>query len=283
MKRKWIWGLAALPLIVGLVFAKALADKRPQLVLRGKNITALTISPDGKKALARDRNLESSWLIKLEEGQPYLIEGSADSVNCFSPDGKKIYQLVTKLFSDNPSVFHRALVVTDVYMNRKEGEFGFAPDATPYGVWWHDSEITVESASLTWRFEASSLKLKSTQKHNRPQRSATLCPDGQTIYWPVVSQTRNPKLSAWNFADLQSGKVLWSRPKNQTLAGFSVDGRTVLWSNGDANVGVMAHDTRTGREKWRLRGPQSDVLALSPDEKFVYEARQNGELWKWPR
>lgn len=26
---------------------------------------------------------------------------------------------------------------------------------------------------------------------------------------------------------------------------------------------VIAHDTRTGKEKWRSRGPQSSVLALT--------------------
>ena len=53
MKRKWVWGLAALPLVIGLVVAKPLADKRPKLVARGFEASALKFSPNGKLLFAQ--------------------------------------------------------------------------------------------------------------------------------------------------------------------------------------------------------------------------------------
>lgn len=284
MKRKWMLALATLPLIILLVFAWRLADKRPQLVARDLKVAELWISPDGKSIVTHGDWSPKSHIIRLDGGSQVSIPTS-NSEFFFSPDGTKLYQLNFE-FEPQGEKFHQTLVLYDAASGRREGRFQFARSVLLYGALWRDGEVVVESDRQTWHFEARSLRLLGTQKRNKlAQRIATLCPDGETIYWPIGQGKWNTSPYIWTFADLRTGRILWSdgpKPVDVTPVGFSGDGRIVLWSGGKSNGEVVARDTRTGVEKWRLRGPQSSVIALSPDASAVYEAR-DGKLWKWPR
>ena len=284
MKRKWIWSLAALPLIIFWVVAKPLADKRPQLVARDVDATGLVISPDQSKALAR--GIAATHIVNLKDGSQISIPGNDNSRNFFSPDGKEIYQLSTEREKQHPDKYRDSLVVRDADSGRAQGQFQFANNANLYGVWWHGNEIIAESPRQTWHFDANTLRLLNAQPQhrtlqNRALQSVTLCPDGKT-----GAKIEEFGTDFYKFFDLDSGKMLWKLSNEEAMPSqFPPDGAVVLTQKIlTRNIGdFIARDLRTGAEKWRLRGPQSSVLALAPDESAIYEARENGELWKWPR
>ncbi len=285
MKRKWMWAVATLPLVVGFVVAKRLVDKRPRVVARDVDASALIISRDEKRAVTRGNAAEWSHVIDLDDGSQFSIPGDINSHNFFSPDGKKIYQLNTEWEHQGSAKFHDVFVVRDSASGHTEGQYRFASGADLYGIWWDGDEIIAESPRQTWHFKARSLRLVSTQKQHRAQKYAILCPDGQTIYWDHQTDSMGAAPNVWEFADLHTGKIQWSESRfgSGVPLEFSSDGRIVLWSGGVQQSEIIARDTRNGTEQWRLRGPQSDVIALSPDQSAIYEARPNGELWKWPR
>ena len=185
---------------------------------------------------------------------------------------------------DSQDAFYNILLVRDANSGRIEGKFRFPRNAELYGVWWHEEEIIAESPYQTWHFEPRTLHLVSTQRQHRTQTWSwrkqaycDLCPDGQTLHCM--------RLYTREYIDLRTGKTLWkesndSRKGGENTVGYSANGRTVLMHK---DKDVIARDTRTGKEQWRLRGLQSSVIALAPDQSAIYEARQNGELWKWPR
>ena len=275
MKRKWIWGLAVVPLIAGFVFAKRLADKRPRLVARNVNTSTLTISPDGTKAV-----INGNHVVNLEDGSQITISGDVSSRSSFSPDGKKIFQFNSERDNPQSESYHEVLALVDSNSGQRQGRFSFADIPNVYGVWWRGDEIIAESPSQTLVFETRDLRLIRTQQRIRKRWHGFLCPDGQTIY--ALSAGLSPE--NFEFADLDTGKILWKRaqPSGGHPLTFSMDGQIVLWPDPQKG-GVTALNTRTGVEKWRTRGPQSSVVALSPDESAIYEARPNGELWEWPR
>ena len=286
MNRKWMGALAALLVVGAFVFAKSLADKRPRLVARDVDASDLVISPEGKRLVANANGANSSHVIDLENGLQFSISNVSYPRSSFSPDGKKIYQLNTEWENPNSQKIYDVLVLWDAYSGRKEGQFRFASGDNIYGAWWSGNEIIVESAQRTWHFEARTLRLKTVQKQYRKATYAVLCPDGQTFYWNGEAEAKGEKPGFTEFADLRTGKMLWiwSQPDCDTLLGFSVDGGTVFGMSGLENQHeIVARETRTGKEKWRFRGPQYTVMALAPDESAIYEARPNGELWKWPR
>ena len=276
MKRKWIWGLAAVPVIIGFAFAQRLADKRPRLVARGVATSTLTVSPDGKKVL-----VNGNRIVNLGDGSQIIISGDVSSRSYFSPNGKKILQFNSERDTPQSEQSHNVLVLVNSNSGQRQGSFSFADILNVHGVWWNGDEIIAESPDQTLVFETRSLRLVHKQTQRRKNWYGFLCPDGHTIYWPSAGVA--PEIL--EFADLNTGKILWSRTQvssGNPLA-FSPDGKTVLWPDDTRKGGVVALNTRTGKEKWRMHGPQSSVLALSPDESAIYEARPNGELWKWPR
>lgn len=284
MKRKWLWLLAGVPLVVGLVLARRLADKRPRLVARGLKVSEMAISPDGKRIVVQGNWSAKSRIIRLDDGSQVSIPSSS-SAFFFSPDGTKLYQLNFE-FEHQGESFHQTLVLYDADSGRVEGRFQFERGLNLYGALWRDGEVVAESPRQTWHFEAHGLRLSGTQKRQPARRNATLCPDGKTLYWRSEEERMSTTPMTLYFADLGSGKILWQGKLalvGGMPLGFSVDGRTVLFSDGKRKGEVIARDTRTGAEQWRLRGPQSSVLALAPDQSAVYEARGNGELWKWRR
>ena len=278
-----MWGLAVVPLIAVLVFSWRLTNKRPHLVARGLSIAELTIAPDEKSIVVSENGWsQKSQIIRLDSGSRTSIPTSVSEL-FFSPDAKNLYQLNFEFERQNEK-FHQTLVFYDAVSGRRKGRFQFDRGVLLYGATWRDGEIVVESDRQSWHFEAQSLRLIGTRTRNRlARRNATLCPDGETIYWSIGQGKWDTRPYIWTFADLRTGKILWSdgpKPADVAPVGFSPDGRVVLWPSGKSEI--VARDTRTGVEKWRLRGPRSSVVALSPDANAVYEAR-DGKLWKWPR
>ena len=90
MKRKWMWALAAFAVVAGFVFAKRLADKRPRLVMRGVNASALVVSPGEKRVLSRGSSFVATHVFSLKDGSYIYMPGDINSRQIFSPDGKKI-------------------------------------------------------------------------------------------------------------------------------------------------------------------------------------------------
>lgn len=212
---------------------------------------------------------------------------SGSSSFFFSPDGTKLYQLNLE-FEHQSGSFHQALVLYDADSGRREGQFQFESGIIIYSATWREGEIIAQSSFQSWRLNSRNLRLLATQNQNSKLvlPSIDLCPDGETLYWRIDKDNIGSKPHTWNFADRHTEKILWSDgPKfnGGAPSGFSVDGHIVLSAGGTPKGEVSARDVRTGKERWRLRGPQSSVLALAPGEGAVYEARPNGELWKWPR
>ena len=288
MKRKRVWVLAALLLCVVFACAKWLANKRPLLVGSGLDISEMTVSPDGERIVVPDKWGMKSQIIRLVDSSRISIPISTSASYFFSPDGTKLYQRNFYLdFDEQGESFHHTLVLYDAASGRVEGRFQFKRGVNLYGAAWRDGEVVAESARQTWHLAPSTLQLTSTQPRQSPHHSASLCPDGQTLYWRgdwLNGQARmGVNADTWSFADLNSGEILWNDPQRLGPLGFSTDGRTVLFFDSRGESKIIARDTRTGAEKWRLRGPQSPIIALSPDQSAIYEARSNGELWEWPR
>ena len=309
MKRNWMWLLAVVPLFAGFVFVTFMVDERsqttgerlqvadkrsplilkhPKLVTRGLDFSDLVISPTGEKAVVRGNfGSDGDWsrIVNLNDGSKISAPGSVLARNIFSPDGKRICQLDVEMEKPTSDEFNDVLVLSDASTGKTEKKFHFAPGANLYGFWWQGGEITVESPRQTWRFEARELRLVSTQTRRR-KHNANLCPDGKTLYWERTTDKTGVAPVTWSFADVNTEKILWSdTPITEAggPTGFSVDGRVVLWKDVQAPNDIIARDIRTGAEKWRFRGPKSSVVALAPDNSALYEVRENGELWKWPR
>ena len=296
MKRKRIWVLAVVPLIVGFVFAKQLADKRPQLVARDVFADAgLIFSGDEQRfAAVRDESayqrISAQIVGNFGAERIEVLTDSIDPFLFFSPDGKWIYQLDLDSYYGstndmgmdyrNPRPDEKiGLVGRNGLDNQSRATIRFTfpgPQKDFYGAYLFDHEIVVESREKTWYLDANNLRILNTQVQKRSLTSVHLCPDGKTLYRRVYGHT-----DFWEFLDLPTEKTLWKLPDdNSGFPKISGDGRLSLRiEQGE----VVARDTRTGVEKWRLRGPQSGVIALAPDQSAIYEARPNGELWKWPR
>ena len=285
MKRKWLWALVALPLIVGFVFAKRLADKRPQLMARGIDGSNMLISSDGEWLFAP---LEISDFVTGRlfgfDGQPLKFAPSHDSrpgvltsiaaLHRINVDGKSRQKSEATLEEVS---FYAGEVKLGATKKPDKKRFIFpGRDEDLYGVCVRDGEIIVESRLDTWHLNAKNLHVLREQKRQRALSHATLCPDGKTLFYDLDSEK-----GIYQFSDIETAKPLWKRQFGARYnLRFSLDGRLLVTSE---NGVVIARDTRTGVEKWRLRGPQSPYIALAPDESAIYEARKNGELWKWPR
>ena len=302
MKRKTMVLLAVTPLIFGLIVAKRLADKRPRLVARlttqlpspkgstrWTHAIALFVSPDGRHLFARD-GYGFGQHIDLSAGSPIAFPLVVPITDIsygvwFSPDNQSIYMVSgykPKGTGGQESAWHRSIVARDARSGKLKRQFvlplRIQLNGNPfYGLRVSGDQTVVESRGKTWRLDANMLQLIGTQARQRPLTWVQLCPDGQTGYrFLAVAQS-----SGMEFFDLQSGRSLWKTARLARYpAPFSADGRLVLTQE---NGVIFARETRTGKEQWRFQGPQSDVLALAPDQSAIYEARTNGQLWKWPR
>ena len=279
MKRTWMWGLAALPVVVGLVFAQALADKRPRLVARGVVTSFLKFSPDGRLLFAHSPAQTFGVTIALKDGSRTQIPGDYNPETAFfSSDSRRIYEIfsLSEVNMEGIDVYYR-IVGHDARDGKSATKFAFPSTGLLEDAYVRGDQIVVESSAKIWYLNARDMKVTGAQSRKQHLSSVhLLCPDGQT-----VCRRNQVPTDVWEFVDLPTGKLLWKLPLDDTgYPIFSSDGRLTLRKSGDQ---VIARDTRTGAEKWRLRGPQSSVIALAPDQSALYEARENGELWKWPR
>lgn len=240
--------------------------------------TDLTISADGTQLFARDNSQHFGQVLNLQHGSRANVRASDFNFTpIFSADKTRIYQLQVNVNMNNgkPWDIPPALLAHDINSGKIKAIFDFSSEEDHfYGAFLQGDIVTVESKNKTWHLDSRNLQIISVEKQNRPVTYAILCPDSRTLYDVVTGDD-----ARWEFTDLESGKLLWQK-RTGALAGFSVNGQDCLWQE-DGEVIVC--DTRTGAEKWRLRGPQSAVLALSPDENAVFEARSDGKLWRWPR
>ena len=285
MKSKWIWSLAALPLVVGLFVAKPLADKRPVLVARGIDGSNLLVSSDGEWLFAK--YTDSTYIIGRVigfDGNSLKFAQPSDSRLCVLSSIAALYRINVDSVSRKKSEgtleelsFYSDESNFGATENPDKARFVFpGRDEDFYGVRVRNQEVIVESRLQTWHLDAKSLHVIRTQKRNRALSQMTLCPDGKTLFHDLDSEK-----GIYEFADIETAKPLWRRQLGALYnLHFSLDGcLLVALENGV----VIARDTRTGKEKWRLRGPQSSYFALAPDQSAIYEARSNGELWKWAR
>ena len=278
MKRKWIWGLAIVPLIIGFIVAKSLADKRPRLVARGVNAKnlSMSISPDGKWLYTAGRTIEVAGNASF---QFPLSETDFDGPTFFCENGTRLCQFSYEIPPCGFGVScHSVLSLRSARSGKVISRFDF-PDSDStinvYGASLQGNEIVVESQQKTWRFQVKNLRFLSLQKRQRTLPAAGLCPDGKTLYRGVIAT------KTLEFRDLHTEKLLWTIPQEISRSPqFSFDGALFLMRKKGE---IIAYDTRTGKENWRFHGPQSSAIALSPDQSAIYEARPNGELWKWPR
>ena len=285
MKRKWIWGLAALPLVVGLFVAKRLADKRPRLVARNIDGTNLLVATDGEWLFAKynDSTSTTGRVIGFD-GKLLEFARPSDSRLCVLASIAALYRINV----DRESRKKSEATLEELSFYTGESNFGATEnpdkerfifpgrDEDLYGVCVRGREIIVESRLNTWHLDAKNLHIISVQKRNRSLSHATLCPDGKTLFHDLDSAK-----GIYEFADIETAKPLWKRQLGALYnLRFSLDGRLLITSK---NGLVIARDVRSGTEKWRLLGPQSPYVALSPDQSAIYETRANGELWKWPR
>lgn len=293
MKRKWIWALTALLLSVGFVLVKRVADKRPRvmardvetptlvvspiaderaiLVARDVEASLLEVSPDGQLLFAHSEAQQSATVIGLKEDLRVVIPVDYNPVSAFfSADSRRIYEIYNQpdVNADGIDV-HFRISGHDARTGKSAREFVFPLSENIYGAYARGTEILVESKQKTWRLDERTLRVLGTRPQKRTTFDETLIPDGKTLF------TLDAQHNTFKFKDLITHKLLWQIRDNEWNSVFSPDGRTVLTQK---NNEIVARDTRTGDEQWRLRGPQSSVVALSPDEKTLYRSAQKRRI-----
>ena len=300
MKRKWIWALAVVPLIAGLVLAKRLADKRPRLVAhlktsvpvgggtsRAIHATNLFISPDGSRLFVRYLGEGFGDGVALTTGSvSRMPDPDIQHDVLFSADGRHFYHLDSCRFDVSAKQDHRcqALSLFDARSGVLQKQFVIPKTAHVayknfYGTALAQGQLVLEGRGHTWRLDPNDLRVVGVYPNQHTLRMGHFCSDGKTLSLLQINRANNA-LTA-QFFDLQSEKLLWQMPLEENWKfATSSDGRIAL--SLEHRV-VISRDLRTGAEKWRLPGPQSHVLAVAPDQSAIYEARANGELWKWPR
>ena len=311
MKRKWILAVAVLPLVIGLivaerlsdkhprvVVAKPLADKRPRVVVHlttsvpvgggTKRIyaTELFMSPDGKKLFVRYNSERFGQIIALDTGSVTQLPDSNGNYNVFfSTDSRNLYQM--EGYSPAPSAKEisgrEAFSLRDARTGALKSRFvDFKPtgliltgEGALYGAALHQKRIVLGLGERTIFLDPGNLQILGTNRNKGVfKNDGWLCAGGEIFYSHSATQ-------AVDFFDLQTKKLLWQLPLNADWKfAISSDGHLVVTPERGF---VVARDLRTGQEKWRFRGPRSQVLTVTPDQSAIYEARESGELWKWPR
>ncbi len=301
MKRKWIWALAVLPLVAGLIVAGRLADNRPRLVAhltssvsgisvfpsRAIHATDLFISPDGKRIFVRYIGEDFGEIVDLTTGSVSQMPDT-DNVDfqynvLFSADSRYFYQV--SFCSPTPSGERsqdcQALLSRDARSGVINQQFVISNYVVEdfYGIALDRKKILLRSRAKAWLLNFMTLQVVGSDRKRGTFKNVRLCTDNKTIYSFQLDQKYG--ITTVQFFDLQSEKLLWQMPLEGELRfTMSSDGLIVLSME---NGVVIARDLRTGQVKWRFSGPRNHVLAVSPDQSAIYEARENGELWKWPR
>src|SRR5262249_5751851 len=109
------------------------------------------------------------------------------------------------------------------------------------------------------------------ESHWRAPSTVVVSADGKT----VVSWGADQGVRRWQAT---GGKSLaaFPAPVGTRLATFSADGRTVALANRDGSIRL--HDTATGKEQSRLKGPPNGVFAMAfPPGGKALAARGNDD------
>ncbi len=288
MKRELIWALAIVPLIFSPAMAEPLVDKSPRLVARNFEVVELIFSTDGKWLFGDNGFMVGQTLALTGGARARIFSDSQDNFIGFSPDDKWIFQLGLDSYEgfidDEGYDFRNPTpdgIIGIVGRSTREGSketirFTFTgARADFYGAYLRDDEIIVESREMTYHLDAHNLRVLRTEPQTRTLRNVIwLLGDGKTV---LVSGGR----LGLKFVDLPTEKTLWTQPYGAGSGfRFTLDGRLILRMESGV---IVAREARTAKEVWRFRGPASRYFWLSPDQTAIYEARPNGELWKWPR
>lgn len=200
MKRKWIWVVAAAPLVVGLVFAKRLADKRPRLVALDVDTSALVISPvadnpailmardiyasllevspDGQLLFAHSEAQQSATIIVLKNDSRSVIPADYNPVSAFfSADSRLIYEIYNQpdVNADGIDV-HFRISGHNARSGKSAREFVFPLSENIYGAYARGTEIIVESQQKTWRFDERTLHVLGTRPQKRTASDSFFIP-----------------------------------------------------------------------------------------------------------
>ena len=293
-----MWLLAALPMVVSLFFAESFVGKRPHIVAHlttsvpegggTKRIyaTDLVMSPDGKKLFVRYNNARMGQIIALDTGSVTPLPDSNGNYSVFfSTDSRNLYQMED--YSSAPSVketFGREVfslrdartgALKSRFIDFKSIDLILTGEGMIYGSALHQNRVVLGLGERTVFLDPNSMQVLGTSRNKGVfKNDGWLCAGGEIFYSPSATQ-------AVDFFDLKTKKLLWQLPLNTDWKfAISSDGRLVVTPERGF---VVARDLRTGQEQWRFRGPRSQVLTVAPDQSVIYEARENGELWKWPR
>ena len=306
MKRKWLFAATLSVLVGAFIMAKNLSDKRPRFFASIPHAVQLTFSPDGRKLFvqqAEDRgeiiDVASKERTNIAGVQPlshrFFFAPNNEDIMQFCLAGHETMNFATSEF--NVTVVEPRICAYGGSYGKDLFTFSLPTDC--YGAYLRNGEIVCESRTSTSTRNCDSYSYAGGILSTTPRKrvlagpafasggihpddetivGAALVPDGKTL-WTY----RNGKYQFW---DLNTQKPLW------TLASYgsanieevpafqpSLDGRLIL---AQKDRSIVAYNTRTGTEQWRVFGPQSLAFALSPDERTIYEARTDGQIWVWP-
>ena len=287
MKRKIIGVLTALLLSFGSAKADSTIDPRARLVARDFDVVGLAFSADEKWLFGHNGRGSGQTLALTGGARAKIFSDSMDGYIGFSPDDRWLYQLDLDSyegFIDDYGVDFRFPTPDDVIGivgrstragSKETIRFTF-PGARRdfYGASVRGDEVIAESREMTYYLDARDLSILRTQPQTRTLKNVYLLGDGKTLLG--TAEDLGLKL-----VDLATEKTLWKQPY-KSGSGFRLTPNGRLLLRMESGV-IVARNTRTAKEEWRFRGPTSHSFWLSPDESAIYEARQNGELWKWPR
>lgn len=111
-----------------------------------------------------------------------------------------------------------------------------------------------------------------------------ISPD-ESLVWIVYEISAGHTVA--RFYDLESGKLLWTRPPappmmvNLSPPAFSSDSRSVTFMNW---TGVEWFEAKSGKRLGSRRGPgqaRALAMAFSRDGNWLYTSDNAGQIWKW--
>jgi WD40 repeat protein/serine/threonine protein kinase len=241
-------------------------------------ITAVTISPDGTRALTTSSDrMVRLWDLKTGK-LVYTLAGHTNEVNSvvFSPDG-------TQALSASRD---RSLILWDLSTGEAIRTFGmrhtnsinavaFSPDGT------QALSASADQSVILWDV-ATGDTLQVLRGHRGPVNCVAFSPDGR---W-AVSGSADKTLIIW---DLQTGKFAHQLGATGdghtdwvTAVAFSPDGMRIL--SGSRDRSVILWDAETGQVVRRDLGHNDTVFTVqfSQDSQFAVSASREGVIRRWP-
>ena len=289
MKRVWMLVSAGTLFMASVVATGRIVNQEAHHIPRILGTQLLVFSPDGKKLVTMGESGTDVWdtqtYVHLSHcstrytGYNFLYLSDHFLFCPLVKDDTEVHNDLGQTYTD-PGFGPWNLWRVNTLTAKEDFDFKFASqepqkDVDFYGVRVDVNEIVCESRLETRVLEAQNGQVIRVQKQHRTVINAQLVPDGKTL-----CQSNGSDLSRLFFFRMNDGKRLWKWNTGVFLVSphFSQDGHLVMvFKNGM----VVARDTQTGKETWRLRGLQSEVFALTPNGHALYEARRDGQIWSW--